>query len=312
MKFWVGVTDNNWYSFLSERQPDEVNFWQPSGTPPFKKRLELFLFKLHSPLNYIAGGGYFVTYTSLPISIAWETFGEKNGVQSYLQLKEIISKYRESRGRTKTLDPEIGCSVLAQPFFFKREDWISIPEDWKSNIVRGRTYDTQTDIGKKLFEDVQLRLSSQSIALPKQDTSPRTSELSTERYGAECITRLRLGQGSFRALITNAYSRRCAMTGERTLPVLEAAHIKSYAEFGPHSIKNGLLLRADLHKLFDRQYITITPDLKIEVSKRIHEEYQNGKDYYKLHGKKLAVTPNDPNDLPAREYIEWHNQRFYG
>lgn len=311
MKFWVGVTDNSWYKFLSERQPDEVNFWQPSGTPPFKKRLELFLFKLHSPLNYIAGGGYFVTYTSLPISIAWETFGEKNGVYSYTQLKEIILKYRESRGRTNAIDPEIGCSVLAQPFFFKREDWIPIPEDWKSNIVRGRTYDTQTDIGKKLFDDVQLRLSSRNIIPEKQDAPSKTKEFSG-RYGSEYMTRPRLGQGSFRALITNAYNRRCAMTGERTLPVLEAAHIKSYSESGPHSVKNGLLLRADLHKLFDRQYITITPELKIEVSKRIHEEYQNGKDYYKLHGRDLAVRPENPDDLPSPEYINWHNQKFCG
>lgn len=310
MKFWVGVTDDSWYNFLAERQPDEVNFWQPSGTPPFKKRLELFLFKLHSPLNYIAGGGYFVTYTSLPVSIAWETFGEKNGVKDYTQLKTIILKYRESRGRTNSIDPEIGCSVLAQPFFFRREDWIPIPEDWKSNIVRGKAYDTQTDIGKKLFDDVQLRLSSQNIK--RGDISPRTGEPAPERYGSEYIARPRLGQGSFRALVTNAYSKRCAMTGERTLPVLEAAHIKSYAESGPHSIRNGLLLRADLHKLFDRQYITITPDLKIEVSKRIHEEYQNGKDYYKLHGKDLAARPDDPNELPAREYIEWHNQKFCG
>lgn len=77
MEFWVGVTDNNWYEFLAARKPDEVNFWQPSGTPPFKKQIELFLFKLHSPSNYIAGGGYFLTYTNLPISLAWETFGKK-------------------------------------------------------------------------------------------------------------------------------------------------------------------------------------------------------------------------------------------
>jgi len=102
------------------------------------------------------------------------------------------------------------------------------------------------------------------------------------------------------------------MTGERTLPVLEAAHIKSYAESGPHSTRNGLLLRADLHKLFDRQYITITPDLRIEVSGRIYEEYQNGRDYYKLHGQDLAIRPANSQDLPAREYIEWHNQRFSG
>ena len=36
MKFWVSVTDNHWYEFLAQRELDEVNFWQPSATPPFK------------------------------------------------------------------------------------------------------------------------------------------------------------------------------------------------------------------------------------------------------------------------------------
>jgi len=63
MKFWIGVTNNNWFDFLSQRHPDEVYFWQPGGTT-FKALQpgELFLFKLHSPLNYIVGGGYFLRH----------------------------------------------------------------------------------------------------------------------------------------------------------------------------------------------------------------------------------------------------------
>lgn len=311
MEFWVGVTDNNWHEFLANLKPDEVNFWQPSGTPPFKKEVELFLFKLHSPLNYIVGGGYFVTYTNLPISLAWETFKEKNGVSNFSAFKNIILEYRKARAGVQEIDPQVGCSVLAQPFFFKQEDWIPIPEDWKLNIVRGKMYSTQTTIGAKLLEDVQMRLTKPGRDENSQELLPKPHEVSS-RYGSEYLTRARLGQGSFRVLVTNAYSRRCAMTGERTLPVLEAAHIKDYAESGPHSINNGLLLRADLHRLFDRNYLTITTDLKIEVSRRIHEEYENGKDYYKLHGKDLIVRPSFQENLPLIEYIEWHNEKFLG
>ena len=57
------------------------------------------------------------------------------------------------------------------------------------------------------------------------------------------------------------------MTQERTLPVLEAAHINAYAHGGPHQLSNGLLLRSDLHTLFDRGYITVDPsEAKIVVS----------------------------------------------
>ncbi len=70
MKIFVGVTDNNWYEFLAHAQPDELNFWQPRANQAFRAigSNDLFLFKLHSPLNYIAGGGFFVgsLYKLLP------------------------------------------------------------------------------------------------------------------------------------------------------------------------------------------------------------------------------------------------------
>ncbi|TKS63473.1 MAG: HNH endonuclease [Nitrospira sp.] len=125
------------------------------------------------------------------------------------------------------------------------------------------------------------------------------------------MTRTRLGQGAFRVLVTDAYDRRCAVTGERTLPALEAAHIKPFSKSGPNLTENGLLMRSDLHKLFDFGYISITPELHVEVSRKIKEEYENGRDYYALHGKKLAVTPVAPKDRPSSQFLQWHNQNVY-
>ena len=101
------------------------------------------------------------------------------------------------------------------------------------------------------------------------------------------------------------------MTGERTLPVLESAHIKPYALSGPHNVNNGLLLRSDLHKLFDLGYITVTADFRVEVSKRIKEEYENGRDYYALQGRPLISLPKDQLYRPAKEYIDWHNTEIF-
>ena len=125
------------------------------------------------------------------------------------------------------------------------------------------------------------------------------------------MIRPRLGQGAFRVLVTEAYNRRCAFTGERTLPVLNAAHIKPYSQNGPHVVNNGLLLREDLHTLFDRGYMTMTEDYRIEVSKRIKEDYGNGREYYKMHGNNLPVLPRNKLELPAKEYIRWHNENVY-
>ena len=160
MKFYIGVTDNQWYRFLAERQPDEVNFWRPGGGS-FKAVDEgsLFLFKLHSPLNYIVGGGFFVRYTVLPLSLAWEAFGEKNGASIFMTFYEQIAKYRQSRGGME-LNPDIGCIILTQPFFFDRADWIPIPKDWHPNIVQGKTYDTAEPIGAAVYAQVEERLQS--------------------------------------------------------------------------------------------------------------------------------------------------------
>ncbi|MBS0367447.1 MAG: HNH endonuclease [Proteobacteria bacterium] len=303
MRFWVGVTDKNWYQFLADRKPDEANFWQPSGTRAFRVLDPggLFLFKLHSPDNFIVGGGYFVRYSALPASLAWEAFAEKNGVPSFEALRSRVRQYRRN---DDTLDPLIGCNILAEPFFFPRSSWVPAPPGWAPNIVQGKTFDTDAADGQTLWVAVRETL-EKYCPLDVLEPDPRT------RYGTEYLTRGRLGQGGFRVLVTEAYERRCAITGEKTLPVLEAAHIRPYADNGPHLVRNGLLLRSDLHKLFDLGYVTVTPDLQVEVSSRLKSDWHNGREYYAYHGHPLRVQPADNSSRPAREYLRWHNEERF-
>lgn len=112
-------------------------------------------------------------------------------------------------------------------------------------------------------------------------------------------------------MVTLAYHKRCSVTGERTLPVLEASHIMPFAKQGPNLVRNGLLLRSDLHTLFDQGYLTVTPEHRIEVSRRIKEEYENGRDYYALHGSQLRHLPDDPAERPSLEFLEWHNRNVF-
>lgn len=312
MKFWIGVTDNKWFEFLSARSPDEVNFWRPSGFGSFQAvpTGSIFLFKLHSPYNYIAGGGIFIKHSNLPLSLAWDAFGEKNGAGSHEALRSLIEKFRAKKPREH--DPIIGCTILASPFFFRREDWIPAPPDWASSIVQGKTYETDQEVGRVIWIKVQEKLKELNYQ-QRIDMSYQTPLAAEEmaRYGSEFLTRARLGQGTFRVLVTDAYVRRCAVTGERTLPALEAAHIKPFAKTGPNLTSNGLLLRSDLHKLFDFGYVSITPELSVEVSRKIKEEFENGRDYYALHGRKLLVIPSAVKDQPSSQFLQWHNQNVY-
>lgn len=305
MKIWVGVTDKNWFDHLTRLGPDEVNFWQPSGSRNFKvlQPGEPFLFKLHSPDNFIVGGGVFVRYSALPASLAWDAFQNKNGVASLDELRERIRRYRPG---DSTLDPMIGCNVLVEPFFFGRSKWIPIPASFALNIVSGKTYDTRTDEGSKLWETV--RRAMPLIPPSAQEPALEDVEPEGDRFGEAYLARSRLGQGAFRVLVTDAYQRRCAVTGERTLPVLEAAHIKPYALRGPHRINNGILLRSDLHKLFDLGYVTVTPQLQLEVSPRLKAEWENGREYYAYHGKELSIRPAQATSQPSREFLMWHNE----
>jgi putative restriction endonuclease len=84
-----------------------------------------------------------------------------------------------------------------------------------------------------------------------------------------------------------------------------------YADNGPHEVTNGLLLRSDFHKLFDIGFVTITPDLHVEVSPRIREEWFNGKAYYRLHGKLLANLPDNPAHRPGASFLRWHNENCF-
>jgi putative restriction endonuclease len=313
MKLYVGVTDNKWYRFLAEVRPDEVNFWRPSGGR-FRAIGEgsPFLFKLHSPYDYIVGGGFFIRHSVIPLSLAWEAFNEKNGAPDFESFRQQIQRYRGPRTSGKQ-DPDIGCTILGSPFFFEQDDWIPVPSDWSPNIVQGKTYDTHEPIGVALWEEVWVRLERQQWVKDHKERSAFGVAEERERYGAEYPIRPRLGQGAFRVLVTDAYERRCAVSGERTLPVLHAAHIKPYGESGPHQVSNGLLLRADLHILLDKGYMTLTDALQIEVSRRIKEDFENGGEYYAFHGKKLAVVPPLDVEQPSTEFIHWHNEnRFLG
>ena len=112
-------------------------------------------------------------------------------------------------------------------------------------------------------------------------------------------------------MVSDAYGRRCAITKERTLPALEAAHIHRYSWGGEHLLSNGLLLRSDLHRLFDRGYITVNPKtLTLVVSKRIREEFENGRDYYRLANAPLE-KPLDPTAIPSIEKLEYHYETVF-
>ncbi len=305
MRFWVGLTDRDWYEYLAaQKDVEEVNFWQPSARKPAALHDgQPFLFKLHKRHGgWVVGGGHWAHFTVLPARLAWDVFGTMNGAATFEEMARRIGRYRSG---FDVHTHQIGCVALAQPLFLPPEDWIKPPADWKDPIQVGRTYDTADQIGDDLwqrYEAARLRLTASTAVLD--------APADEVRYGTPVLVAPRLGQGIFRARVMDAYGRRCAVTGERTLPVLEAAHIKPYSQSGPHATENGLLLRSDLHTLFDRGYVTVTPKLELRVSQSIRAEYENGRDYYALDGHEVR-QPVAPYPAPSNEFLEWHSDTVF-
>lgn len=313
VKLWVANTDPDWFDYLAD-QPniEEVNFWQPSGNNEFAaiQAGELFLFKLKAPRNAIGGFGVLSQASNLPLSLAWEAFGTKNGAPSFREMRDRVDRYRSD---TRTgVDYTMGCRIVVQPVFLPEHLWLPQPVSWSRSIVVGKVFDTREREGLILWERVQEAIEQLNAAtrasIVQQQRFPFQAE--GPRFGAPQLIQPRLGQGAFRLAVTDAYNRQCAISGGKVLPALDAAHIQAYGEGGVHEVTNGLLLRKDIHCVFDAGYITFDEDLRMVVSDRVRTEFDNGNEYRRLHGQQLRV-PADPSLQPNSDFLRWHReQRF--
>lgn len=316
MNAFLAPTDKDWFDFLTARSVrgvvDEVNFWLPN---PWGGRFgalttgQPLLFKLKSPHNVVAGGGFFSHYTDLPISLAWDAFGPKNGAATLEEVRARIGRLRKETPRPWE-DYTIGCILLAEPFFWDRADWIPQPPDWKPQIVRGKGYDLREEPGRSLWAQVTDRLLvRRSPRATGREPEPELPGLFGGR-GDPTEHRPRIGQGIFTSLVRDHYERTCAISRERALPALEAAHIRPFSLEKAHDVQNGLLLRSDIHKLFDAGYLTVTPELRVEASRSMREDFNDGESYLKLHGRRVLV-PGRPDARPDPERLGWHNDYRY-
>ncbi len=304
VRLWVANTDPDWFDFLaSQPSIDEVNFWQPTGSHAFSaiQPGELFIFRLKSPRNAVGGYGVFSHASNLPISLAWEAFGIKNGAPTLADVRQRVGKYRGLAGQHE--DYTIGCRIVVQPVFLPPEKWIPQPASWGRSIVVGKTYSTDEREGRALWDAVTATNVSDMGAKPGVADEQR-------RYGEPTLVTPRLGQGAFRISVTDAYNRACAVSGGRVLPALDAAHIRAYGSDGSHEVSNGLLLRRDIHSVFDAGYVTIDEQLRFVVSDRVRTDFNNGNEYRRLHGT-LVTVPASPRFQPDRAALRWHNQTVF-
>ena len=179
---------------------------------------------------------------------------------------EAIRHRTGSATLTRSRDYEVGCIMISQPVFFARDDWVADHADWHPRIQMGKTIDISAGDGRRILAECIER-----TARLRPETDQLVDEL--RRYGAPQFVQPRLGQGTFRIAVTSVYGA-CAVSGEHSLPALEAAHVRPYADGGMHALPNGLLLRADIHRLYDAGCVTVTPDHRFRVSHDLADDFR--------------------------------------
>lgn len=314
MKFYVGITDKNWFSLLKEDYNngilgDVVNFWTPGTKREFKSidPGDMFLFKLHNNRSTgengeIVGGGYFLCYKKLDILDAWNRYGRGNGLTSLYDMQKALYGIKE---KNNIKSKEIGCIILNNIFFLDK--FIEEPSDWSKSIVSGKRYTTDTDIGKKLYYSVNKNKNDGKKFniefIDEIETEISNSALKGEERNA--LVKVRINQSVFRDRLLKKFNT-CCLCSLENKELLTASHIKPWSVSTAKEkldIDNGLLLCPNHDRLFDGGFISFDDDGSIIISDRLSELDC----LFTNVNKSMKILLSDK----SRKYMEYHRKEIF-
>lgn len=230
---------------------------------------------------------------------------EKKLLGIWLEIERPVPFVFLVDGKVRSLDA--GCLG----YLINRGDELNAFEDGDGYIVEvepsKRLAERYEGLARKLREEVRNLATDGTVQLPVNDLDLGfdLDAAPDERRKSQSLQAVREGGREFRRRMLEQWNFRCIATGNSVKAALEAAHVFRY--LGPHTNRadNGLLLRADIHRLFDRNLICIDTDRDIlvwRVSSRIGVE-----EYGWLQGHPL---PNDARELLRGEFWQRHRMDF--
>ncbi|MDD6396562.1 MAG: HNH endonuclease [Firmicutes bacterium] len=286
-----------------------INFWT-LGMKKFKalEAGDLFLFKLHNRKSTgengeIVGGAFFSHYEILSIYDAWEKYGRGNGRESLQVMQDSLKEMREKNNLQSNIS--IGCIILKDAFFFDK--WIDEPIDWNKNIVSGKKYYTDEQVGAELYRTVwnciNGKYKSDEDIIAEIDTEMEALQLEGQER-LELI-KVRVNQSVFRDRVLNKYHTCCLCKMENPA-LLKASHIKPWVASSSKEkldVENGLLLCPNHDALFDAGFISFLNDGNIIISKRLSSMDCRCANI----DPSMKISLSDAN----KKYIEYHRKNVF-
>ena len=197
----------------------------------------------------------------------------------------------------------VGVFIEEEPSRYSR--YLAFVEDYQPDRGTFTLHGPVTESTKKAFSSPVLDLIAGGTQLAIEYNSSVEELQRDSRAFTSVQQAIRRGQAKFRNALLEAYGGRCACTSCGVKEALQAAHIIDYRGTKSNIVTNGILMRADLHLLFDNSLITIDPDTtSIVTSNRIASS-----EYGELSGKSLRL-PENPVLAPNPRYLNAHFERF--
>ncbi len=281
--FVIAVTNRDWFDYqCSHDFIDEINFWTPSQNCP--RRIspgDYFVFKLAGHGDYIGGYGTFVEYKYQSLDDAWNEFGRKNGADTKDEFVKILTSFDSNDG------VHCGSVVLKNVVFF----------DSFVNRLSAGIFEKPAQLfaySERLFPFSAPLTTQNAFTLVKSTLTKKKTQSRT----------IRDGQAAFHTAVSKAYQSKCCVTGEITPELLQAAHIQDYINKDSHHIQNGLLLRVDIHKLFDSGLLYIDQKYQVHISPIVKSTV------YKQYEGRTISLPKDKFEWPSLDALLFKEQSF--
>jgi HNH endonuclease len=284
-------TTPTWFDQLALIKPERVAFWQPTPARPARIAPgERWYFKeLGAPR--ILGYGEFVGWEQLS---ALELFGKYGAACGYASVPELVGAFR-------VFDPDV-------------DEHTPIGNVILENFT---PFDPPLPLDNVNLKDLTVRfvylegpdpIASYVAGLrPSAAIAPFTLRDSGLAKRVAAARKVRVGQAAFRRLLIDVYGPVCALTGPQLEETLQAAHIQPYVDAESNHLSNGLVLRADMHVLFDLGLVTLTADMHIRVSTALQGRAPL---IEALHGTKAKLT-SKLGLLPSPEAIGFHAREVF-